>query len=54
MAEEEGTREGKETAVAQSRRLASIDALRGFDMFFITGGSALISGLCIVIYVICA
>ena len=47
MAEEEGTREGKEGAVAQSRRLASIDALRGFDMFFITGGSALISGLCI-------
>lgn len=27
-------------------RLASLDALRGFDMFFITGGSALIAGLC--------
>ena len=31
---------------ASAPRLASIDALRGFDMFFITGGSALISGLC--------
>ena len=28
-------------------RLMSIDALRGFDMFFITGGAALISSLCI-------
>ena len=27
-------------------RLASIDALRGFDMFFITGGSGIIAGLC--------
>ena len=26
-------------------RILSIDALRGFDMFFITGGSALVSGL---------
>ncbi len=33
----------------QSPRLASIDALRGFDMFFITGGSALIAGLCAVL-----
>jgi len=32
---------------ASAPRLASIDALRGFDMFFITGGSALISGLCV-------
>ena len=47
MAEEENTKEGMEAAEAQPRRLASIDALRGFDMFFITGGSALISGLCI-------
>ena len=36
----------RETAAA-SPRLASIDALRGFDMFFITGGSALISGICV-------
>ena len=27
-------------------RLMSIDALRGFDMFFITGGAMLISALC--------
>ena len=27
-------------------RLMSLDALRGFDMFFITGGAALITGLC--------
>lgn len=27
-------------------RLMSIDALRGFDMFFITGGATLIAGLC--------
>ena len=27
-------------------RLASLDALRGFNMFFITGGSALIAGIC--------
>lgn len=27
-------------------RLMSLDALRGFDMFFITGGSALIAGIC--------
>ena len=30
----------------QGRRIASIDALRGFDMFFITGGAALIGGIC--------
>lgn len=35
-----------ENAAAPSQRLASIDALRGFDMFFITGGSALIAGIC--------
>ena len=28
-----------------SRRLASLDALRGFDMFWITGGSALVAAL---------
>ena len=27
-------------------RVLSVDALRGFDMFFITGGSALIVGIC--------
>ena len=31
---------------AKSERLLSLDALRGFDMFFITGGSAMILGLC--------
>ena len=30
----------------KSERLLSLDALRGFDMFFITGGSALVSALC--------
>lgn len=28
-------------------RLMSLDALRGFDMFFITGGAAIVSGLCL-------
>ena len=28
-------------------RLLSLDALRGFDMFFITGGSALITAICV-------
>ena len=28
------------------KRLLSLDALRGFDMFFITGGAAAISGIC--------
>jgi predicted acyltransferase len=37
--------EFKEAASA-SQRLASIDVLRGFNMFFITGGSALIAGTC--------
>ena len=27
-------------------RLASLDALRGFDMFFITGGASLVCGIC--------
>ena len=39
----------KETAtneVPRTERLASLDALRGFDMFFITGGSAMILGFC--------
>ena len=30
----------------RSERLASLDALRGFDMFFLVGGQALILGLC--------
>ena len=30
----------------KGNRLMSLDALRGFDMFFITGGAALIVGLC--------
>ena len=30
----------------KTERLMSLDALRGFDMFFITGGSAMISGIC--------
>lgn len=29
-----------------STRLDSLDVLRGFDMFFITGGAAMIAGLC--------
>ena len=29
----------------ESKRLLSLDALRGFDMFFIMGGSALILSL---------
>ena len=32
--------------VLKTERLASLDALRGFDMFFITGGSAMILGFC--------
>ncbi|MBQ6534669.1 MAG: DUF5009 domain-containing protein [Opitutales bacterium] len=31
---------------ARPQRLASIDALRGFDMFFIIGGGAIITALC--------
>jgi len=30
----------------RSARVASIDALRGFDMFLITGCSTLVAGLC--------
>ena len=33
-------------AKSAGRRLASLDALRGFDMFFITGGAGIIAGLC--------
>ena len=29
-----------------TERLMSLDALRGFDMFFITGGSVMIAGIC--------
>lgn len=36
----------EETTVEKPSRIASIDALRGFNMFFITGGSALIAGIC--------
>lgn len=31
----------------KKERLMSLDALRGFDMFFITGGAAIVSGLCL-------
>ena len=31
---------------SRTGRLASLDALRGFDMFFITGGATLITALC--------
>ena len=31
---------------ANGNRLLSLDALRGFDMFFITGGAVAISGVC--------
>ena len=34
------------TEEKKTGRLMSLDALRGFDMFFITGGSALVSALC--------
>lgn len=37
----------KSDSVANAPRLKSIDALRGFDMFFITGGAGIISGLCL-------
>ena len=37
---------GAGESASASPRLASIDALRGFDMFFITGGSMLIAGIC--------
>ena len=30
----------------RKERLMSLDALRGFDMFFITGGAGIIAGLC--------
>lgn len=30
----------------KDRRLLSLDALRGFDMFFITGGATIVAGLC--------
>ena len=33
-------------AKSHGGRLASIDALRGFDMFFITGGANIVIGLC--------
>ena len=36
----------EEVTVEKPSRIASIDALRGFNMFFITGGSALIAGIC--------
>src|SRR5512137_3064645 len=32
-------------AVAPARRLMSLDALRGFDMFWIIGGGAILQGL---------
>lgn len=36
----------EEATIEKPSRIASIDALRGFNMFFITGGSALIAGIC--------
>ena len=36
----------EESSDGKPARLASLDALRGFNMFFITGGSALIAGIC--------
>ena len=32
--------------MATGKRIASVDALRGFDMFFISGGALLIGGIC--------
>ena len=46
QAEKQQKSEAKEAVAAPSQRVASIDALRGFDMFFITGGSALVIGIC--------
>ncbi len=40
------SKEAVANEVQRMERLASLDALRGFDMFFITGGSAMILGLC--------
>jgi len=37
--------ETSETKIQQENRLISVDALRGFDMFWIIGGSAVITGL---------
>ena len=37
---------GEMNAENHPPRIASIDALRGFNMFFITGGSMLITGIC--------
>lgn len=37
--------EKSDKALQQSKRLIAVDALRGFDMFWIIGGSAIISGL---------
>ena len=40
------SKEAATNEVPRTERLASLDALRGFDMFFITGGSAMILGFC--------
>ena len=37
--------ETSESKIQQENRLISVDALRGFDMFWIIGGSAVITGL---------
>ena len=42
----EGKLSGEMNAENHPPRIASIDALRGFNMFFITGGSMLITGIC--------
>lgn len=36
----------KQTVMSKPTRLASLDVLRGFDMFFITGGAGLVCGIC--------
>ncbi len=36
----------EQTTTPASKRLASLDALRGFDMFFIMGGASLIAAIC--------
>ena len=40
------TPERKDAKAGTCERLLSLDTLRGFDMFFITGGTMLVSGVC--------
>lgn len=46
MATEEDAPVAKKAPAAKGGRLLSLDALRGFDMFFIMGGSQLMMALC--------